>query len=91
MVFSRALFDTPDEGEILRLAMDYLAAAGQYRAEAGYLEVGGDLFPSPRNGQMHASVVDLRVRELAGQDGPVTVPGRPWGYADLRDSTAISW
>ncbi|MET9896595.1 helix-turn-helix domain-containing protein [Streptomyces sp. NPDC006465] len=81
MVFSRALFDTPDEGEILRLAMDHIAAAGPYSAEAGYLKVDGDLVPSPRNGLTHASAVGRRVRELAGQDGPVTVPGRPWGRA----------
>lgn len=81
MVLSRALFDTPDEGEILRLAMDHIAAAGPYSAEAGYLKVDGDLVPSPRNRQTHASAVNRRVRELAGQDGPVTVPGRPWGRA----------
>jgi DNA-binding PucR family transcriptional regulator len=81
MVLSRTLFDTPDEGEILRLAMDRIAAAGPYSAEAGYLEVDGDLVPSPRNRQTHASAVNRRVRELAGQDGPVTVPGRPWGRA----------
>ncbi|MGW7198542.1 PucR family transcriptional regulator [Streptomyces chryseus] len=79
MVFSRALCDAPDEGEILRLAMDHVAGAGPYRAEAGYLTVDGDLVPSPRNGQTHAVSVDRRVRELAGQDGPVTVPGRSWG------------
>ncbi|MFJ9964481.1 PucR family transcriptional regulator [Streptomyces avermitilis] len=81
MALSRALFDTPDEGEILRLAMDHIAAAGPYSAEAGYLKVDGDLVPSPTNGQIHALAVDRRVRELAGQDGPVTVPGRPWGRA----------
>ncbi|MFE3409334.1 PucR family transcriptional regulator [Streptomyces mirabilis] len=78
---SRALFDTPDEGAILRLAMDHIAAAGPYSAEAGYLHVDGDLVPSPRNRQIHALAVNRRVRELAGQDGPVTVPGRPWGRA----------
>ncbi|MFE2468196.1 PucR family transcriptional regulator [Streptomyces mirabilis] len=78
---SRALFDAPDEGEILRLAMDHIAAAGPYSAEAGYLHVDGDLVPSPRNRQIHALAVNRRVRELAGQDGPVTVPGRPWGRA----------
>ncbi|MER5400339.1 helix-turn-helix domain-containing protein [Streptomyces sp. NPDC002599] len=78
---SSVLFDTPDEGEILRLAMDHIAAAGPYSAEAGYLEVDGDLVPSPRNGQTHASAVGQKVRELAGRDGPVTVPGRPWGRA----------
>src|SRR4051812_37313085 len=66
MVLCRALFNTPDEGEILRLAMDHVAAAGPYRAEAGYLTADGDLVPSPRNGQIHASAVDRRVRELAG-------------------------
>ncbi|MFF2361187.1 PucR family transcriptional regulator [Streptomyces sp. NPDC058122] len=81
MVLSRALFDTPDEGEILRLAMDHIAAAGPYSAEAGYLKVDGDLVPSPRNGQTDASAVGRRVRELAGRDGPVTVPGKPWGRA----------
>jgi DNA-binding PucR family transcriptional regulator len=81
MVLSRTLFDTPDEGEILRLAMDHIAAAGPYSAEAGYLKVDGDLVPSPRNGQTHVSAVGRRVRELAGRDGPVTVPGRPWGRA----------
>ncbi|MGV9252700.1 PucR family transcriptional regulator [Streptomyces sp. NPDC003697] len=81
VALSRALFEASDEGEILRLAMDHMAAAGPYSAEAGYLNVGGDLVPSPRNGQMHALSVGRRVRELAGQDGPVTVPGRPWGRA----------
>ncbi|MGX5181581.1 PucR family transcriptional regulator [Streptomyces avermitilis] len=81
MVLSRALFGTPDEGEILRLAMDHIAAAGPYSAEAGYLKVDGDLVPSPRNRQTHASAVNRRVRELAGQDGAVTVPGRLWGRA----------
>lgn len=81
MTLSRAMFDTPDEGEILRLATDHMAAAGPYRAEAGYLEVGGDLVRISGNGQTHASAVGRRVRELAGQDGPVTVPGRPWGRA----------
>ncbi|PWI11272.1 transcriptional regulator [Streptomyces sp. NWU339] len=81
MALSRALFDTRDEGEILRLAMDHIAAAGPYSAEAGYLRADGDLVPSPRVGQIHDLAVDRRVRELAGQDGPVTVPGRPWGRA----------
>ncbi|WP_062643010.1 helix-turn-helix domain-containing protein [Streptomyces maremycinicus] len=81
VALSRTLFETPDEDEILRLAMDHIAAAGPYRAEAGYLQVGGDLIPSPRNGQAPASAVGRRVRDLAGRDGPVTVPGRPWGRA----------
>ncbi|MCM9083436.1 helix-turn-helix domain-containing protein [Streptomyces spororaveus] len=81
MALSSALFDTLDEGKILRLAMDHIAAAGPYSAEAGYLKVDGDLVPSPRNGQVHAMAVDRRVRELAGEDGPVTVPGWPWGRA----------
>ncbi|MEU5119915.1 PucR family transcriptional regulator [Streptomyces asoensis] len=81
MALSRALSDAPDEDEILRLAMDHIAAAGPYRAEAGYLKVGGDLVPSPRNGRAHASAVGRRVRDLAGRDGPVTVPGRSWGRA----------
>ncbi|WP_328919646.1 helix-turn-helix domain-containing protein [Streptomyces sp. NBC_00208] len=80
MVLSSALLDTRDEGEILRLAMDHIAAAGPYSAEAGYLTVDGDLVPGPRGGQIHAAM-DRRVRELAGQDGPVTVPGWPWGRA----------
>ncbi|MEU6807927.1 helix-turn-helix domain-containing protein [Streptomyces sp. NPDC046831] len=81
VVLSRALFEASDEGEILRLAMDHIAAAGPFSAEAGYLMVGGDLVPAPRNGQMHALSVGRRVRELAGQDGSVIVPGRPWGRA----------
>ncbi|MFD4950526.1 PucR family transcriptional regulator [Streptomyces sp. NPDC058451] len=78
---SRALFDAPDEGEILRLAMEHIVAAGPYSAEAGYLKVGGDLVPSPGNGQTDALAVGRKVRELAGQDGNVTVAGRPWGRA----------
>ncbi|MYX95261.1 transcriptional regulator [Streptomyces sp. SID486] len=78
---SRSLFDAPDEDAILRLAMDHIVAAGPYRAEAGYLTVGGDLVPSPRNRRPHALAVGRRVRELAGQDGNVTVAGRPWGRA----------
>ncbi|MGY5044264.1 PucR family transcriptional regulator [Streptomyces sp. 900105755] len=81
VALSRALFGAPDEVEILRLAMDHIAAAGPYSAEAGYLQVGGDLVPSPRNGQTHASAVGRRVRELAGQDGDVAFPGRRWGWA----------
>lgn len=81
MVLFSALSGTRDEGEILRLAMDHIAAAGPYSAEAGYLSVEGDLVPNPGDGQTHASAVDRRVRELAGQDGHVTVPGRPWGRA----------
>ncbi|MFD8259793.1 PucR family transcriptional regulator [Streptomyces griseoluteus] len=81
MVLSQALFDAPDEGEILRLAMEHIGAAGPYSAEAGYLTVGDDLVPSPRNGKTHASALGRRVRELAGQDGPVAVPGSPWGRA----------
>lgn len=81
VALSRALFGAPDEVEILRLAMDHVAAAGPYSAEAGYLQVGGDLVPSPRNGQTHASAVGRRVRELAGRDGEVAFPGRRWGWA----------
>lgn len=81
VALSCALFGTPDEVEILGLAMDRIAAAGLYRAEAGYLNVSGDLVPSPRDGQMPALAVSRRVWELAGQDGSVTVPGRPWGRA----------
>ncbi|WP_259656446.1 CdaR family transcriptional regulator [Streptomyces sp. gCLA4] len=81
MELSRALFEAPSEGEILRLAMHHIAAAGPYRAEAGYLQVDGDLVPSPRNAHAHAASVDRRVRELEGQDGPVTVPHWAWGRA----------
>ncbi|WP_129262770.1 helix-turn-helix domain-containing protein [Streptomyces sp. M3] len=79
---SRTLFDTPDESEILRLAMDHIAAAGPYSAEAGYLlEADGGLVPSAKNRQDHALTMDRKVRDLAGQDGPVAVPGRPRGQA----------
>ncbi|MFF7945588.1 helix-turn-helix domain-containing protein [Streptomyces griseorubiginosus] len=78
---SHALFDASDEAEILRLAMANLVATGPYSAEAGYLKVGHDLVPSPGNGPAHAVAVARRVRELAGQDGKVTVAGRPWGRA----------
>ncbi|MER5730337.1 helix-turn-helix domain-containing protein [Streptomyces sp. NPDC002138] len=82
VVLSHALSDSRDEGEILRLAMDHLAAVGPYCAEAGYLRVDDELVHSPREaGRIHASAVDRRVRELAGQDGPVIVPGRRWGWA----------
>ncbi|MGW7497507.1 PucR family transcriptional regulator [Streptomyces luteogriseus] len=78
---SRALFDTRDESEILRLAMDYVSAVGPYRAEAGYLWVDGHMVPSPQVGPGHASSVDRTVRELTGRDVPVTVPGRSRGRA----------
>ncbi|MFH8753631.1 PucR family transcriptional regulator [Streptomyces rimosus] len=81
VALSRALLEAPDEGEILRLAMHHVGAAGPYSAEAGYLDVDGDLVPSPRNGQTHAAAMDRRIRELEGQDGPVTAPGRSWGWA----------
>jgi DNA-binding PucR family transcriptional regulator len=78
---SRALFDTRDEGEILRLAMDHIVVAGPYSAEAGYLRVDGDLVPSSRSGKTHAVALDRRVQELDGRDGPVAVSGRPWAWA----------
>ncbi|MFB7861248.1 PucR family transcriptional regulator [Streptomyces sp. NPDC056069] len=81
MELSSTLFEAPSEAEILRLAMHHIAAAGPYRAEAGYLQVDGDLVPSPKNDHTHAASVDRRVRELDGQDGPVTVPDRTWGWA----------
>ncbi|MFD8566749.1 PucR family transcriptional regulator [Streptomyces sp. NPDC059639] len=87
---SRALLNTTDEGEILRLAMDRVAAAGPYRAEAGYLEVDGELLPSPAPGPVRASGLRSAVRKLAGRDGPVSVPGRPWGRAlGLRGSDGL--
>ncbi|MEV4936885.1 PucR family transcriptional regulator [Streptomyces zaomyceticus] len=81
MELSRTLFEAPSEGEILRLAMRHIAAAGPYSAEAGYLAVDGDLVPSRKNDHTHAAFVDRRIRELEGQDGPVTVPDRAWGWA----------
>ncbi|MFI9373847.1 PucR family transcriptional regulator [Streptomyces parvulus] len=78
---SYALLDTLDEAEILGLAMAHVEAVGAYRAEAGFVERGGGLIPAPANGRNHPSTMDRRVRELAGQDGPVTVPDRPWGRA----------
>ncbi|MFJ8632059.1 PucR family transcriptional regulator [Streptomyces sp. NPDC093568] len=78
---SRALFGTRDESEILRLAMDHVSGVGPYRAEAGYLRVHGRLVPSPQVGPDHASAMDRTVRELTGQDVPVTVPGRSRGRA----------
>lgn len=78
---SYALLGTLDEAEILRLAMAHVEAVGAYRAEAGFVERGGGLIPVPANGRNHPSTMDRRVRELAGQDGPVTVPHRPWGRA----------
>ncbi|MFE1378061.1 PucR family transcriptional regulator [Streptomyces sp. NPDC058740] len=78
---SRALFEAPGQGAILRLAMHHVAVAGPYRAEAGYLQVDGDLVPSPRNDHAHAAFVDRRGRQLEGRDGPVTVPNRSWGWA----------
>ncbi|MEV2211296.1 helix-turn-helix domain-containing protein [Streptomyces sp. NPDC050997] len=81
LAVSRALSDTRNEGEILRLAMDHVSAVGPYRAEVGYLRVDGHLVPSPQAGPGHASAVDRTVRELTGRDGPVTVPGWSWGRA----------
>ena len=81
-VLLRDLFATSDESEILRLAMDHIAAAGPFAAEAGYLlETGGELVPSPGNRQDHALTVQPKVRDLAGRDGPVAVPGRHGGQA----------
>ncbi|MCF3960100.1 PucR family transcriptional regulator [Streptomyces fuscigenes] len=78
---SRALLDTRDEGEILRLAMDHIGVAGPYSAEAGYLQVDDYLVPGPRCERARPAVLDPRVRELDGQDGPVAVPGRTWCWA----------
>ncbi|MGA5148917.1 PucR family transcriptional regulator [Streptomyces griseoincarnatus] len=81
LAVSRALSDSRDEGEILRLAMDYVSTVGPYRAEAGYLRVHGRLVPGPQAGPDHAPAFDRTVRELAGRDGPVDVPGRSRGRA----------
>ncbi|WP_107092200.1 PucR family transcriptional regulator [Streptomyces sp. NRRL B-1140] len=81
LAISRLMFDSRNEGEILRLAMDHLSAVGPYRAEAGYLRVHGRLVSSPQGGPDPASAVDRTVRELTGQDGPVAVPGRSRGRA----------
>ncbi|MFD6620180.1 transcriptional regulator, partial [Streptomyces albidoflavus] len=89
-----------DEGEILRLAMDGVAAAGPYRAEAGYLVMDGELLRSPPTGQTTSpptgpdrdadSALGSVVRQLAGQDGRVSVPGRGWGRAlGLRGSDGL--
>lgn len=78
---SRALFDTRDESEILRLAMDHVSAVGPYRAEAGYLRGHGRLMSGPQAGQDRASAIDRAVRELTGEDSPVSVPGRSRGRA----------
>ncbi|MFD6825015.1 PucR family transcriptional regulator [Streptomyces sp. NPDC060085] len=80
-MLSRALFAAPDDDTILRLAMSHIAAAGPYYADAGYLTADGGLRPIPKSGMTHASAVGRRVRELDGEDGPVTVPGRSWGRA----------
>ncbi len=81
LAVSRALSDSRNEGEILRLAMDHVSAVGPYRAEAGYLRVHGRLVPGPQAGPDHAPAFDRTVRELAGRDGPVDVPGRSRGRA----------
>ncbi|MEH0415557.1 PucR family transcriptional regulator [Streptomyces scabiei] len=81
LAISRLLFDSRNEGEILRLAMDHLSAVGPYRAEAGYLRVHGRLVSSPQGRPDPAPAVDRTVRELTGQDGPVAVPGRSRGRA----------
>ncbi|WP_033309503.1 helix-turn-helix domain-containing protein [Streptomyces iakyrus] len=81
LAISRLLFDSRNEGEILRLAMDHVSAVGPYRAEAGYLRMQGRLVPSPQGRPAPASAVDRTVRELTGRDGPVAVPGRSRGRA----------
>ncbi|MER7777753.1 helix-turn-helix domain-containing protein [Streptomyces sp. NPDC096191] len=78
---SHALLGTVDEAEILGLAMAHVEVAGPYSAEAGFVETAGDLVPAPANGRIPAPALDRRVRELAGRDGTVAVPGRPWGRA----------
>jgi sugar diacid utilization regulator len=78
--FSRVLLGTPDEGDILRLAMGHVAATGPYRAVAGYLEVDGELVPDP-TGAAPAPGLGRRLRDLAGDDGPVRVSGGSWGRA----------
>ncbi|XIG73152.1 transcriptional regulator [Streptomyces sp. SGAir0957] len=89
MLFS-ALLDAPDEGEILRLAMERVAAAGPYRAEAGYLVEEGELLPGSATGPVPAPALVGVVRQLAGRDGPVSVPGRRWGRAlGLRGSEGL--
>ena len=81
LTVSHALTDARNEDEILRLAMEHVPAVGPYTAEAGYLRVNGRLAPVPRAGTDHPPAVDRAVRELAGRDGPVDVPGRSPGRA----------
>ncbi|WP_439812524.1 PucR family transcriptional regulator [Streptomyces sp. P9-2] len=81
LTVSHALTEARNEDEILRLAMEHVPAVGPYTAEAGYLRVNGRLAPVPRAGTDHPPAVDRAVRELAGRDGPVDVPGRSPGRA----------
>ncbi|WP_327293908.1 MULTISPECIES: helix-turn-helix domain-containing protein [unclassified Streptomyces] len=69
-----------DEDDVLRRALDAVAALGPCRAEAGFLAQDGAPVPAPAE-QPQAPGLTVQVRRLHGGDGPVTVPGRAWAWA----------
>jgi sugar diacid utilization regulator len=78
---SITMFDSDDENRILDFALTAVPSLGPFRAEVGYLWVGGrPVFTpiGPRAGD--ADVLD-QTAALQGEDGPVLLADRPWARA----------
>lgn len=69
------MFDGRDEGGILRLARESIAAMSSCRIEAGYLMRGNVLVPSPRR---ESRDIDIQVEALHGGDGWIARREHAW-------------
>ncbi|MCX4825243.1 helix-turn-helix domain-containing protein [Streptomyces sp. NBC_01142] len=80
-VLSMIMNDGRDETDILRLALTSVTALGPCRSEAGFLTVGDLLVRTPAEWPHATFTLDDQFQHLRGQEGPVPVPGRQWGWA----------
>ncbi|MGW7489887.1 PucR family transcriptional regulator [Streptomyces sp. NPDC054786] len=87
-VLSMIMNDAPDESDVLTRALTAVGTLGPCRAEAAYLTLDNGLIRAPADWPHATPHLDAQVRRLGGQDGPVTVPGRAWGWSFALHSTA---
>lgn len=80
-VLSTMMSGGQDEDEILRLAAAAVPALGRCRAHAGYLLCRGRLVCRLVGARAPADALAAQIAALAGGDGVVTLPDRPWAWA----------
>jgi hypothetical protein len=81
-VLSMRMVDGREEAEILRLAMSAVSTLGRCRAADGYLVVAEQrLERLEAPGADPGSALEEQVAALAGEDGRVSLPARPWAWA----------